>query len=310
MLTQVLSEQYGLTNPTVTPAPRGFIAETYYIDTHQGRCFAKLVKISRDSETISASLPVLLELRQLGIERINTPIPAQDGRLSTIADGKMLVLFNYVAGQWTLDYPFEPYVRLLGQIHQLSDRIQTPLARAAFDLPFRDELLAHLDQMWTGCFNLPQEKALQAWTISHHGEIVRDFAMLEQTASMLKSTEPRFFLTHGDAMGNVLYDGKQVTIVDWDTVLSAPPERDTWFHLHQESFLPLYREFVPGYTFDMTACRYYLYMRYFEDLEGYIDKVLSPESSDAEKTHNFEELVKTCDEWLRPLMEMDRVRDG
>jgi Ser/Thr protein kinase RdoA (MazF antagonist) len=310
MLLQVLSEQYGLVHPTVTPAPRGFVAETYYVDTHQERYFVKLVKISRDSESITQSLPILLELRRLGIERINAPIVTLDGRYSTVSDGKMLALFTYAEGWWTLDYPLALYVQVLGEIHQLSDRIQTPVVRAAFDLPYRDDLLAHLDSMWTGQFELPQEKALQEWTIAHRGEIVRDFAILERTAATLKSSEQRFILTHGDAMGNVLYDGHQVTIVDWDTMLSAPAERDTWFHLHDAAFLPLYRAYMPGYEFDLTAYRYYLYMRYFEDLEGYIDKVLSPESSDEEKTHNVEELVKTCDEWLRPLMEMDRARDG
>jgi hypothetical protein len=37
---------------------------------------------------------------------------------------------------------------------------------------------------------------------------------------------------------------------------------------------------------------------------GFIDKVLSPDSSDAQKIHNLSELYKTCDDWLRPLMEM------
>jgi hypothetical protein len=36
-------------------------------------------------------------------------------------------------------------------------------------------------------------------------------------------------------------------------------------------------------------------------------KILPPDSSDADKIHNLSELYKTCDEWLRPLMEMERA---
>jgi hypothetical protein len=67
MLTNALSEQYGLTNVMLTPAPRGFVAETYYMDADEGQYFAKLVKLSQDSESIKRSLPVLKELRQLAV---------------------------------------------------------------------------------------------------------------------------------------------------------------------------------------------------------------------------------------------------
>ena len=112
-------------------------------------------------------------------------------------------------------------------------------------------------------------------------------------------------VTHGDAAGNVLVDGDAVYVVDWDTIRLAPRERDTWFHLHTPGFLALYRAYVPGYTFDMDIYHFYLYWRYFDDLWGFVDKILSPELSDADKTHHMRELVKTCDEWLRPLMERD-----
>src|SRR5438105_2166743 len=152
MLSNVLSEQYGLTNPVLTPAPRGFVAETYYVDSDEGRHFAKLVKISDASESIDHSLPVLHELHRLGVERINYPILTVDGQYRVMLGSKLLVLFNYVKGKWVFDYPFEPYARLLGQIHRRSDRIQTPLVRTTFDLPFREVLLRHLERVWTEQF--------------------------------------------------------------------------------------------------------------------------------------------------------------
>lgn len=308
MLTDVLAERYGLSNIILAPAPRGFVAETYYVDADTRRYFAKIVKTSPDSECIQRSLPVMLELRQLGIERITYPIPTTDGQYSVHLDGKILVLFNYIEGHGVDDYPLEPYVQLLAQVHQVSDRIQAPLLRETFDISFKSDLLAQLDWLWTGKFDHPQENALQEWAHIHREEIVRDFAILEQTVTQLSSREKGVVLTHGDAPGNVLYDGTHVYLVDWDTVMFAPRERDTWFDLYTEGFLPLYQEFVPGYEFDRTACRFYLYRRYFEDMVGFVEKVLSPDSSDEQKAHNLSELYKTCDGWLRPLMEANRAK--
>src|SRR5262245_43055105 len=110
MLTQVLAEKYGLSNIRLTPAPRGFVDETYYVDTDSGRYFAKLVKLSPHSEKIERTLPVLHELRQLGVEQITYPILTTDGQWSTRLDGQLLVLFNYIEGRWIFDFPLEPYV--------------------------------------------------------------------------------------------------------------------------------------------------------------------------------------------------------
>jgi spectinomycin phosphotransferase len=307
MLDQFLAEQYGFGKVTLTPAPRGFIAETYYVDTDSGRYFAKLVKVSRDSQIVEQSLPVLHELHQLGVDHIIYPILTTGGQFSVEIDGKILALFNHVPGEWVFDYPFELYLRLLGQIHQISERIQTPLTREDFSLPFRDELLTALEQVWSGTYAHPAEKDLQQWCIDHRAEIERDFPLMEQAAAELRAQEHTFILTHGDAPGNVLYDGKDIYLVDWDMVLFAPRERDTWFHMGEPQFLPLYRAFVPGYEFDRTAYRFYLYKRYFEDLLGYIEKVLSPESTDEDKRRNVIELYETCAEWLRPPMDADRL---
>src|SRR4030095_12068776 len=118
MLTHALVEKYGLSNIRLTPAPRGFVAETYYVDSASGRYFAKLVKLSPQSERVERSLPLLDELRRLGIEQITYPILTTDGQWSVRLDSQLLVLFNYIEGRWVFDFPLEPYVQLLGCIPQ------------------------------------------------------------------------------------------------------------------------------------------------------------------------------------------------
>ena len=93
-LTNVLVDKYGFNEPILTPAPRGFVAETYYVDMENGRYFAKLVKVVPNAETPEPSLPVLRELHRMGITNITYPIETLDGRLFVRLGDKMLVVFN------------------------------------------------------------------------------------------------------------------------------------------------------------------------------------------------------------------------
>ncbi|MBL8118218.1 MAG: phosphotransferase [Anaerolineae bacterium] len=303
MLNPIISLNYGLANVHLSPAPRGFVAETYYVDSDSGRYFAKILKSPLDIQSVLASLPVLHELHQMGIEQITYPILTRDGQFSISLDNRLLVLFNYIEGDWIFDFPFEPYVELLARIHQLSDQIQTPLPHETYDLWFMDDLHAFCQKLWNGSFDHPQEQRTAQWAVERQPVIQHAIMTIQDTAARLQTSHRPFILTHGDAAGNILYDGKQVYLVDWDAIIFAPPERDTWFHRHQHHFLPVYRQFMPDYQFDPTAYRFYLYKRYLEDAVGYFDKILSSESSDAGKKQNFHELVETCDEWLFPLME-------
>jgi spectinomycin phosphotransferase len=95
-------------------------------------------------------------------------------------------------------------------------------------------------------------------------------------------------VTHHDAPGNILKDAAGgIYLVDWDDVMLAPRERDTWFHLttaqDRAAFLPVYRRTFPDYDVDERMYAYYMLGRYFEDIEGHIERVLSPETTDEGK---------------------------
>jgi spectinomycin phosphotransferase len=303
-LRAALESGYGLRDVTLAPAPRGFVAETYIVTAGEGRYFAKLVTISRYSENIEASLPALLEMRQQGIDAISYPIPARDGQLSMVVDGRLLVLFNYIDGQWTFDYPFADYVRLLAQVHAMTGRITRPPAHEDFALAFRDDLLRHLETVWTGAFTHPVEREVQTLMHGERDRLRRDFATMESLMREMQQAGHERVLTHGDGGGNILMDARgKIYLIDWDDLLLAPRERDTWFYADSEEFLSLYREYFPGYTVNQRVCAYYLYRRFFDDLEGFLDKIFAPTSTDDVKTTNLAGLHKDCYRWLRPLMD-------
>jgi Ser/Thr protein kinase RdoA (MazF antagonist) len=311
-LETVLAEKYGLSGVTLTPAPRGFIAETYRVQADSGIYFAKLIP-SRYAANVESSLPVLAALRSAGIHRINTPVPALDGSLSSVFEDNLLALFNYIDGVSTFEYDFERYVALIAQIHAVTSAVHVKVKQADFQVSVQDDLFSKLQLLWSRGFSNPHQAELQALMLQYRAELLGDFARLEALAAQLQRQEFERVITHGDAPGNILktIDG-DLYLIDWDDVLLAPPERDTWFHLDdlsggshhadRQGFLTRYRQTFPDYQVNWQAYDYYLLTRYFEDLEGFIVNVMNDQLSDEQKGWNVSQLRKDCLGWLRPLV--------
>jgi hypothetical protein len=82
-------------------------------------------------------------------------------------------------------------------------------------------------------------------------------------------------LTHGDWPFNLMAgaDGA-VRLVDWDELMLAPAERDTWFAGGDQPFWRAYHAGRPGHRECEPATAFYLYGRYFEDLVGSMRVIL------------------------------------
>lgn len=302
MIAAALTQHYGLQDVTLQPAERGFVAETYHVQAGGQQYFAKHTRNGRYSRYLPTALPALRELHENGMTGISYPIPARDGRLMIEVNNRPFFLLNYIDAAWTFDYPQADYIALLARIHQSRTRSQPD--QEGFGQPFRASLLAYLDHLWKDTLTNPHERALQQQLRNEREWLEIRWLRFERLAAQLQQRDFPWVLTHGDAPGNVLQaaDGR-LFIVDWDDLLLAPPERDLWFHLDSPDFLAAYRQYFPSYEPDWDLYAYYLYWRYFDDLEGFIDQVMLPGRDDAFKAHNLTRLRDDLNGWLRPLME-------
>jgi Ser/Thr protein kinase RdoA (MazF antagonist) len=310
-LKEIISRNYGFKITNITPGPRGFVAETYIIDTSNERYFAKVVKISRYSENIEAGLPALIELHEAGFDQISYPIATIDQQLSVKFDGSILTLYNFIEGEWTFDYDFEAYVALMAKIHQTT--IRTPLIREAFDItPVMNALRRELDDLEKSTYTNPHQRKLQDIINEYRHELAADMANFDAIVRHVRQTNIPFVLTHGDASGNILQASSgKLYMIDWDDMLLAPRERDIWFHVGTNQataeFLPIYQRYFPSYQVDASLFAFYLYKRYFEDVEGWCDKILDAETPDDEHANHLIHLDKDYLGWLRPAV---RELDG
>jgi spectinomycin phosphotransferase len=306
----LLPDYYGLQDIVLQDAPRGFVAETYIVLSSDNRYFAKVVP-SLYAANLDASLPVLTHLRRAGVENITSPIPTQSGELSVHFEDKILVLFNYIDGFSTFDYDFERYVDLIASVH--AAKVDVSVKAETFATPFQDRLFEHLTQLWGRGFSDPHQSELQTLMLQYRAEILNDFARFEGIAADVRRLDLEQVITHGDASGNILKTGEgKLYLIDWDDLLLAPRERDTWFHVddigggshesNSQAFLTHYRKTFPAYGVNWQVYDYYLHLRYFDDLYGFIANILSDIETDEQKAWNMKMLRKDWLGWLRTLV--------
>jgi spectinomycin phosphotransferase len=118
---------------------------------------------------------------------------------------------------------------ILGRLHAASERVPAGLPRREdFALPSRaalDEALRDLDRSWTsGPFAEPTRRLLQA----NARDLERRVREYDRLAADVHASSAAWVVTHGEPhRSNVIRAAKgALYLVDWDTTLIAPRERD------------------------------------------------------------------------------------
>ncbi len=302
-LQQFLEKHYPLEVRSIDPAPRQFVAETFIAATIDGqRFFVKRFPPGRLPRHALESLPVLHALSDAGLTQINVPLVTRSGKLYARHGDAAIVVFNYIDAPQTFDYDMRALGTLLARLHQQREHIPIPISPEAFRPPYAAEWHASLEQAAIAPTHDTIVDGLQRVLDEYAAELREDWAAFERVAEQCRAANLRYVITHGDAPGNVLKDVQNnIFLVDWDEILLAPAERDTWFLLDDSTFMAGYRGMIPDYIPSDPAYRFYLLNRYFEDWLGFVKEILA-DGSDEHRAWNLRQLRKDCLGWLRPLV--------
>lgn len=301
---ETIEKRYQIQLNNIMPGPRQFVAETYIFEDQKGqKYFSKLIRYTKYTDRTIQSLPVLEQLYESGITDINYPIKTRSGELFVLDGETLIILFNFIDATQTFGYDNRKLGTLIAEIHAKSKEISSNIPKEDFLLLYKEDFEqsfgSALNPLKTDKYIDEMHKILQGYK----DEIRADWKNFANIIQKCRDISFDFVLTHGDAPGNVLVDKEQnIYLIDWDTILLAPAERDTWFLAESDEFMSVYKAFYPQYEMNLLAYKFYLYNRYFEDMLGFIDEVLS-DKSDEHREKNLNDLKKDCfDKWLRPLI--------
>ena len=244
-LADALSRHWGIDAERLEYAPVGYGSHHWEAVAAAGsRWFVSLDALRAGNDTLARldrAFRTAAALRDTGgLEFVLAPAVSRDGAVVHRLGAHHAVRVEpFVEGVAGVDGEFEhPDERrrmgaLLGRLHAASDAVPSGLpGREDFALPGRPSLeraLAELDGEWgPGPYAEPAREILRA----HAGDVGDRLRAYDRRARRAVDAPARWVVTHGEPhSSNVIRGPGGPWLVDWDTALLGPPERDLWMVL-------------------------------------------------------------------------------
>lgn len=185
---------------------------------------------------VEASVQIPKYLADLGFKHVVAPIENKYGQLWSFFDAYYAVLYQYIEGSNAIESPLsETQWIALGQTIKMLHQTHIPLnivniPKEEFDSPWINIVKNFLSNIETVQFTLPLAINTSIFLQSKKEGLVTLIQYIEHLLIEIKKKNPMYVLCHADLHGwNLMISQKNFYIVDWDTVLFAPKERDLMF---------------------------------------------------------------------------------
>jgi spectinomycin phosphotransferase len=283
-----LQDEYGLQVARVTFLPLGVDvdAAVYRVVTDDDTAyFLKLRRGAFDGMTVA----VPRFLSSCGIDAVIAPLATRDGRLWGRVGAYRTILYPFICSRngYEVTLSDQQWVALgaaLKRVHTvpLPEALARLIPREDYSPRWRDSVMEFQDRVENTAFADPVSAGMAALLQARRGVIARMVARAEELARDLRARSLPFVLCHSDVHpANLLIgEGGSLYIVDWDSPILAPKERDLMFAgAGMGNGLPGGREealFYQGYgrtEVERAALAYYRYERIVEDIAAFCEQV-------------------------------------
>lgn len=184
---------------------------------------------------LHSALTAAMALRACGRKFVVAPVPTLDGEpLTRVNDRFGVAVYPFADGQ-SFDWgEFSPAHRLsmlglLVEVHTAPPTASRHALADDFAVPCRDELEAACAPDGDAADCGPYARPLSLLARQHAGPLRRLLARYDALVLEARALGARTVITHGEPHpGNTMLTADGWLLIDWDTALVAPPERDLW----------------------------------------------------------------------------------
>jgi spectinomycin phosphotransferase/16S rRNA (guanine(1405)-N(7))-methyltransferase len=183
---------------------------------------------------LRASLRTAVALRNAGCEFVVAPRPARDGEPAVrVGERFTVAVYPFVDGrsgewgEWTAAMR-SGTLGLVARVHTAPKGARQQALEEDFRVPFRD-LLEAACAGWEPAECGPYTGAAARLLREHAEPLQRWLDRYDSLVTVARARPERNVLTHGEPHpGNVMLTRDGWRLIDGDTALIAPPERDLW----------------------------------------------------------------------------------
>jgi spectinomycin phosphotransferase len=305
-IVRCLWDTYGLNVDNISFLPLGADLNTaVYLVTTSSKAdyFLKL----RSREFNEATVLVPKYLADLGLKQIIPPLVTRTGQLWTSLAFFKAILYPYVEGRNGMEAPLSDqqwieFGTTMKKFHiaDIPPKITSGVQRETFSSKWREKVKAFLGRIEKGVFKEPVAAKMALFLKSKSNVIHNLVRRAEELACLLQKQPLEYILCHADIHGwNLLIDKKgALYVVDWDTLIFAPKERDLMFigaGIGESKRTPLEEEklFYQGYgqtNINHDAICYYRFERIIEDIGVYCEQIFLSDECGEDRAQSFEYL--------------------
>lgn len=189
--------------------------------------------LSGPLQRLRAALSTAACLRAARLAWVVAPVPSASREVvAALGDAYALSVYPFVEGRTFGWGPFDDATHrraVLDRVVDLHTHVGCRGLARVDDLtvPLADQLRATADDPGPRWDAGPFAGACWELLVERGESVV---ALIDRHAGLAAGADPgRFVLTHGEPhRGNTVLTDSETLLVDWDTVLLAPPERDLW----------------------------------------------------------------------------------
>jgi spectinomycin phosphotransferase/16S rRNA (guanine(1405)-N(7))-methyltransferase len=248
VLGSALEREWGVRAVSLAYRPVGFGSHHWeVVDTRGTRWFVTVDELERKRWTrheppgatfarLRAALTAARDLRDHGHAFVVAPVAALDGEpLARTGDRFAVALYPFVVGRsfsWgefaSPDHR-RAVVDLVIAVHTAPEAARRHAPVDDFTIAHRDELEAALDPTGEVEEHGPYTRPMAALLRTHATPVRRLLDRYDRLLAGACAGPGRTVLTHGEPHpGNTMLASGGWRLIDWDTALVAPPERDLW----------------------------------------------------------------------------------
>ena len=300
-----LRNAYGLDIATVSFLPLGadFNTAVYRVITTDGADhFLKL----RSGKFLEASVSVPKYLADLGIKQVIPTLTTKTGQLSTSLGDFKAILYPYVEGRKGVeaklsDQQWAQFGVAIKKLHStdIPASITKDVPRETFSSKWRETVKAFLVRIESEVFEEPVAVKMALFLQSKSSEILKLVERAEELAFTIQKQPLDYVLCHADMHGwNLIIDKEALYIVDWDTLIFAPVERDLMFigaGIWDSGLTAAEEEslFYKGYgqtKINQDVLAYYRFERIIQDIGDYCEYIFLSDEGGDDRMQCFEHL--------------------
>jgi hypothetical protein len=314
-LEQVLEDRWGLRDPRLDYLAVGFGSHHWSaIDSRGTRRFVTVDDLEADFRAVPDADSAFAALDRAfrtaaalrddaTLEFVLAPLFDRDGAvIHRLGDRYAVTVSPFIDGESSEYGPYEGaddrrmMGDVLGRLHAATRQVPTDLPRREdFALPSSEvlvEALHDLDRNWDfGPFAEPTRKLLQV----EADELERRLQAYDELATGVRESADSWVITHGEPhRANVIRDPRAgVYLVDWDTTLLAPRERDLWMVLDADlTGWDEYRKRAGVNSLSHQAFQLYRWWWKLADISVFVADFRRPHERTADTAASWEILAK------------------